>query len=92
MSICPSCEMLPGPLPAAGSLCLWPPLGHTLKKLRKGLVERKLAVESPSPDCLSVAVSDKLFPTLHELAESSLSSVEQDECKTLLLSTGASRR
>ncbi len=88
MSICPGCESLPGPLPAAGSLCLWPPLGHTLSKLRKGLTARQLAVESPTPECLSVAVSERLFPLLHALAESTLSSIEQDECKVLLLPTG----
>lgn len=89
MSTCPGCEMLPGPLPATGTLFLWPPLGHTLNKLRSGLQELGPSVSCPSPDCLAITISAELFPALCKLAEMQLSVVEQDACKYLILPIGA---
>ena len=88
MSNCPGCELLPGPIPTTGTLCLWPPLGHTLHKLRAGLSESGVVINSPSPDCLIVGVSAALFPTLCQVVEKELSAVERGDCKYLLLPNG----
>ncbi|MFP4695285.1 EAL domain-containing protein [Thiohalospira sp.] len=42
-SACPRCERLPDAPPEAGRLWLWPPLGHTLGKLRGELESAGLA-------------------------------------------------
>jgi len=85
---CPGCELLPERLPATGVLCLWPPLGHTLHKLRTGLLDLGVRAESPSPDCLQIAICAELFPALTQLASRELSLAEQEHCKYLILPAG----
>jgi len=87
MSTCPGCEVLPGPLPVHGNLYLWPPLGHTLKKIRASLVEAQLDAQQLAEDCLRVAVSGPLYESLREISRSKLSQVERDHCKYLFLPT-----
>jgi EAL domain-containing protein (putative c-di-GMP-specific phosphodiesterase class I) len=88
MSNCPGCELLPGPLPTSGTLCLWPPLGHTQSKLRAAFEANGIHSDVSSPDCLTVPVSDEAFQTLRDLAAADLSEVECNQCKYLLLPTG----
>jgi len=89
MSDCPGCEVLPGPLPTTGSLYLWPPLGHTLNKIRAALAATGVPVDAPADDCLSVPVGAEVFQTLRDLSTKNLSQIERQQCKYLLLPCGA---
>ena len=88
MSNCPGCEVLPSQLPVNGNLYLWPPLGHTLNKIRSSLAEAGLDAQKPAEDCLCVEVSERLYEVLREIGRSQLSRVERDHCKYLFLATG----
>lgn len=88
MAECPGCELLPEPLPTTGRLCLWPPLGHTMGKLRRALVDAGVEIDEMEGGCLSAEASPQLFGALQQVAEADLSEVERDQCKYLHLPQG----
>lgn len=89
MSVCRGCEALPPALPTSGTLYLWPPLGHTARKLATGLGQCGFIATEHSPDCLAIAVSPAMYEALGDFSAQSLSAVEQDECRCLLSPDGS---
>ena len=84
---CPRCERLPELPPEAGRLWLWPPLGHTLGKL-------KGAMEDAGLEPATVAGGDALRVELEQRGQQveevieGLSRQEQEDTRTLFMPAG----
>jgi len=85
---CGNCEVLPGPLPARGTLYLAPPLAHTAGKLRQQLRDRSLQFDEPSPGVLRVALLEGALVELASWLEKSLSSLELQDTRSLFCAEG----
>lgn len=86
--VCSRCEKLPEKMRESGELYLWPPLGHTLTKLRRRL--RSEGWESRVNDDYSVVVStkDDNVKSLLPLISESLSTREIEDTRSLFKTGG----
>jgi EAL domain-containing protein (putative c-di-GMP-specific phosphodiesterase class I) len=85
MTSCPGCEVLPEPVPTAGQLLIWPPLGHTRQKLRDSLRQFDVETFEPVPQCLGVELSAGLLDWIRSEWPGMLSRAERDDCRCLIL-------
>lgn len=89
MAACPGCELLPEPIPAAGQLLLWPPLGHTSQKIRESLRQLAIEISEPAPQCLGVEISAELLAWMRDHWPKIFSQAEAADCRCLILPPGA---
>lgn len=88
---CPNCESLPGRPGDSGTLYLWPPLGHTLGKVRRCLSQSGLRPESAAGGGLMVCIGDGAREIISALSEDTLTGAELGDTRALFKSGGGER-
>ncbi len=89
MSSCSGCEALPPSIADAGTLYLALPLAHTGAKVCRGLSEAGIEHCIHDDVLISFAVTHDNLKRFVEIVTNTLSSVELNDAKSLLLSPGA---
>ncbi|WP_084709434.1 EAL domain-containing protein [Rubrobacter aplysinae] len=85
---CPNCGSLPERPGGSGTLYLWPPLGHTLGKVRSHLRRSGLRPESAAGGGLMVSIGEGARDLLSALSEDTLTGAELGETRALFKSGG----
>lgn len=88
MAGCPGCELLPEPIPVAGQLLIWPPLGHTGQKIRESLGQFGAATSEPAPQCVGVELAAELLAWIRDQWPKMLGQAEAADCRCLILPPG----
>lgn len=88
MAGCPGCEVLPKPIPVAGQLLIWPPLGHTGQKIEASLRQLGSTICEPAQHCLGVDITAELLAWIRDQWPKMLSQAEAADCRCLILPPG----
>lgn len=85
---CSGCESLPQPIPHVGELLLWPPIGHSVKKLKTSLHDQNVSWHEPSDGCVAVSLSKSLIEAMRDGWTETFGQRELADCKCLVVPPG----
>ena len=89
MAPCLRCSVTPAPVAESGTLCIAPPLAHTLGNIRELIRRLEIPHAAPAPGVLAIPMAGGVLSRLVDGLEGVLTRAELRDTKSLIIKDGA---